>query len=577
MLNLKQMINEKIEFLDNENKLRAFLMDVYTDEPKDLITAIVFVFKNDITKILRSGQFRIDEVKSIITDGSENSIGKEYIIEALKIWGNTFDADTQILDLIDKPKTEKYEYDEFSDYVPGGIITMTLKCSYCGAELDFNGYCTKCGQLTTINSFFPEYAGTELYREALKEDPNAMYNLGKKYFDDKTLDIFLRNKKSKYWFEHAASKGLIKAWNELAILAATDTRLDSDNMYEKINASHDAQLVFCRGSLMGNAYCCLFQRDVDFTGAYGGEIDISQGLKHLIDIAEDPRNVEAVATADNLLGEIYVFGKYGISKDCNRGFNYFKKAVEKHDESATFYVAQCYENGYGVTVNDGEALKYYRIAAQYGIEPAIKYIKNYEENTAKKVKTNIGKFLELKKQYYLRKQAEIAQKKAEEERQKRIRKQNAIQEYWKNHEEEYKKITNKIESLNTEIADLQNDIKEKNDKISDLNKEQQQNTPEEIQYKKRQEKLTLLKNNLSKLSFYKLISKTNLRKEIEAEEQQLKTEQDISEESRKNKNAEYTNMVNSIKSEISELKLKVNNLKKEIEELQNIDPIGDDN
>ena len=575
MINLKPIINDIVEYLDNEDKLRAYLMDIYPEAPKDLIAAIVFILKNDISKILTNGQFQINTIKSITAEGLNNSIKQENVIEALKILGDAFDADTQILDLIEQEKKEEYEYDEFSGYVPGGIVTITLKCSHCGSDLDFNGYCTKCGQMTAISDYFPEYAGTNLYKNALQEDPNAMYNLGKQYYDDKNLDLSLRKKKSKYWFEHAANKGLIKAWNELAILAATDMRLFSDNMYEKINASHDAQLVFYKGSLMGNAYCCFFLRDAYFTGDYGANIDVVRGLKDLSDIAEDPRNVEAVATANSLLGQIYVFGKYGVQKDYNRGFNYLKKAVEKHDEAATLFIAQCYENGYGVTANDSEALKYYRKAAQYGIEPAIEYIKNFEANTARKAKINIDKFLELKKQHDLKKQAEIARKKAEEERERKIRKQNAIQEYWEKHEEEYKEINDKIKSLENEIVDLQKYINDKNNEIIDLNNERQRKTQEEIQFENRLKTLNELKDNLSKLPFYKIFAKANIKKEIESQESIFKKEQAASKESRLKTNTEYESKINSIKSEISKYKSKMTSLEKEIKELKNVDPVGD--
>lgn len=573
--NLKSLVFDNTECLDDKEKFRAYIMDFYPEMKKSVVDAILYVYSKDIANLLKDGYFKETDIKKIISDGaSSQAIKQDDTVQALKIWANTFEAETSMLNST-MTENENFKYDEFSSYIPNDIIQIYLECSSCGNHLDFHGHCPHCGSTEDIKGFFSEYKNSELFRKAMSEDPYAMYELGEKYYNDKNIDLGIRIKKARYWLEHAANKGLIKAWDTLSVLAQADDRQFSDDYRERFEATRNEVLVFTKGAFMGNAFCCIFLERLYFEGDKEFEADIPEGLRKMSTIAEDPRNVESVATANCILGQIYLFGKYGIKRDYERAYNYIQKAAEKHDDSAMYYLALCYEKGYGVLPNDDEALKYYRMAAQRGIEPAIEFVKKYDSKINEKVKCNIREFKKLKKQIENKRRKEEEDRKREEERIKKEKKEKAVKEYWENHAAEYSEIQQKIKECNEKIAYLL-DLNSENEKnLIALKKERDEKTNEEMQYYEAEKAESSLREQLKCTPFYKFLLKRKILKTIE-EQTRITAEAKLSaDESRRQKNNEYGVKINNIQSEINKNNATIENEKAKAGEFTNYDPVGD--
>ena len=63
---------------------------------------------------------------------------------------------------------------------------------------------------------------------------------------------------------------------------------------------------------------------------------------------------------------------YPVNRNCDMAFNCFAKATELGDEYlASFYLAECYEKGLGVEMDENAAVMYYTMSAECGNIPSM--------------------------------------------------------------------------------------------------------------------------------------------------------------------------------------------------------------
>lgn len=68
------------------------------------------------------------------------------------------------------------------------------------------------------------------------------------------------------------------------------------------------------------------------------------------------------------------------SKEFSKAVVWFLKAAQDGHGKAQFYLAACYDNGLGIEQNLGEAMKWYKLAAQQGETEAqtrLEYLEGY--------------------------------------------------------------------------------------------------------------------------------------------------------------------------------------------------------
>ena len=67
--------------------------------------------------------------------------------------------------------------------------------------------------------------------------------------------------------------------------------------------------------------------------------------------------------AQHGLGDIYAFGRHGVTKDPVEGVKWYRKSAEQGFEPAQYILGVTYENGDGVTQDYVEAVRWYRKSA----------------------------------------------------------------------------------------------------------------------------------------------------------------------------------------------------------------------
>jgi TPR repeat protein len=71
---------------------------------------------------------------------------------------------------------------------------------------------------------------------------------------------------------------------------------------------------------------------------------------------------------------------YGVTKDDTEAVKWFRKAAEQGNATGQYNLGIMYENGYGVTKDYSEAVKWYRKAAEQGYENAKSALKRLNES-----------------------------------------------------------------------------------------------------------------------------------------------------------------------------------------------------
>ena len=88
---------------------------------------------------------------------------------------------------------------------------------------------------------------------------------------------------------------------------------------------------------------------------------------------------QGYAAAQNSLGDMYQFGGIGVPQDHSEAEKWYHKADEQGYAAAQYNLGNMYLQGWGVSPNTAEALKWYRLAAGQGNENAKKGINNINE------------------------------------------------------------------------------------------------------------------------------------------------------------------------------------------------------
>ena len=85
-----------------------------------------------------------------------------------------------------------------------------------------------------------------------------------------------------------------------------------------------------------------------------------------VDVAEIRSQAEqGDAVAQSRLGSMYSMG-LGVPRDDGEAIKWFSLAAEQGEVGAQFYLAEKYDAGEGVPEDDAQALKWYRLAAEQG-------------------------------------------------------------------------------------------------------------------------------------------------------------------------------------------------------------------
>ncbi|MCH9853234.1 MAG: sel1 repeat family protein [Alphaproteobacteria bacterium] len=101
-----------------------------------------------------------------------------------------------------------------------------------------------------------------------------------------------------------------------------------------------------------------------------------QGLGRAPDIVEAVRWYEPAAENGNLhatlrLADIFFYGRNDVAQDYELALQYYTQAADQHEDlTAIKQVALMYEQGFGTSVNDGRAAKWYWRAAERGDKEA---------------------------------------------------------------------------------------------------------------------------------------------------------------------------------------------------------------
>lgn len=70
---------------------------------------------------------------------------------------------------------------------------------------------------------------------------------------------------------------------------------------------------------------------------------------------------QGLVEAEMDLGEGYLDGSNGIEKNYNKAKALFEKLVNEKHNAAYYYLAQCYQKGYGVAKDEKKRLNYMRL------------------------------------------------------------------------------------------------------------------------------------------------------------------------------------------------------------------------
>ena len=78
------------------------------------------------------------------------------------------------------------------------------------------------------------------------------------------------------------------------------------------------------------------------------------------------------------MGWMYRNG-YGVSQDYSEALRWFRKSAEQGNDAGQNNLGYMYLNGYGVSKDYTEAVKWYRKAARQGLEKAKDHLRDLNE------------------------------------------------------------------------------------------------------------------------------------------------------------------------------------------------------
>lgn len=105
----------------------------------------------------------------------------------------------------------------------------------------------------------------------------------------------------------------------------------------------------------------------------GQESDMFQWLTH--------QALHGLTGAQNLLAEMYYYGKRGLQRDLNRAVKYYQMGADKGDAEGLYNLGVSMLKGHGVEQNEEEAIKLFKMSAEQDFPPALNALGFYEVNT----------------------------------------------------------------------------------------------------------------------------------------------------------------------------------------------------
>lgn len=105
----------------------------------------------------------------------------------------------------------------------------------------------------------------------------------------------------------------------------------------------------------------------------GNESDMFQWLTH--------QALHGLTDAQNVLAEMYYYGKRGLQRDLNRAVKYYQMGADKGDPEGLYNLGVSLLRGHGVEQNETEAIKLFQMSAEQDFPPALNALGFYEVNT----------------------------------------------------------------------------------------------------------------------------------------------------------------------------------------------------
>lgn len=203
----------------------------------------------------------------------------------------------------------------------------------------------------------------ELNKKANTGDVQAQYDLGMFYkakaealnaYQSKDREAY--EEKQTEWLLKAAIQGNIDAQHALLALykeKSSDGRSTDSDLTNKIETMliNIAQ----KGDAKDQYALAQFYMQ---SGYYSKQQKAGEWIKKAAD--------QGLVEAEMDLGEGYLDGSNGIEKNYNKAKALFEKLVNEKHNAAYYYLAQCYQKGYGVAKDEKKAIELYEIAANDG-------------------------------------------------------------------------------------------------------------------------------------------------------------------------------------------------------------------
>lgn len=163
---------------------------------------------------------------------------------------------------------------------------------------------------------------------------------------------------AEYW-QKSADAGFPLAEHKLGICylkGLCGLENNNDKAFEYFQKAADGGV---KESMFNLAYC--YQEGI------GIQPDIKKSIEWM-EKAADAKMPEACLN----IGVLYLFGKSGVAKDEEKGFNFIRNAAESGLPHAQFMLGCCCESGHGAEKDLAEAAGWYRRAAKGGVAEANK-------------------------------------------------------------------------------------------------------------------------------------------------------------------------------------------------------------
>ncbi len=198
-------------------------------------------------------------------------------------------------------------------------------------------------------------------KSAEQGSSNAQFNLGLNYYKGEGVEKDLS--KAMHLFRMSAEQGY------------ADAQLHVGRCLEETNASNEEiEAAYRKAAEMGQPEAQCFLGEWYYYGEKGLTVDIGETYKWWRKAAE-----RGYYQAQYKIGDCYDFGR-GVERDTKEAVKWFKRSASKDYIPAVYVLGLCYYFGNGVRMNMREALKCFKRAAKYDYAEAIYMIGYYYYN-----------------------------------------------------------------------------------------------------------------------------------------------------------------------------------------------------